>query len=78
VPERIYFARSTDDGRTYSTRVDVSDAPTGVEHCFPAAELEVTSDTMAISHGIHLPDIPPLLHYAERVEVLIWPLRRIL
>ncbi len=35
-PERIYFSRSTDGGRTYSPRVDVSDAPLGVEHCFPA------------------------------------------
>lgn len=43
-----------------------------------SAELKVTSDTMAISHGIHLPDIPPLLHYAELLEVLIWPLRRVL
>ena len=42
------------------------------------AELEVTNDTMAISHGIHLPDTPPLLHYAELLEVLIWPLRRVL
>jgi uncharacterized protein len=43
-----------------------------------SAELEVTSDTMAISHGIHLPEIPPLLHYTERLEVLIWPLQRVL
>ncbi len=43
-----------------------------------SAELEVTSDTMAISHGIHLPDTPPLLHYAGLLEVLIWPLRRVL
>lgn len=35
-PERIYFARSTDDGKTYSARMDVSDAPQGVEHCYPA------------------------------------------
>ncbi len=35
-PERIYFARSTDGGRTFSPRMDVSDAPNGVEHCFPA------------------------------------------
>ncbi len=35
-PERIYFSRSTDGGRTYSPRVDVSDASLGVEHCFPA------------------------------------------
>lgn len=35
-PERIYLVRSTDGGLTYSARVDVSDAPAGVEHCFPA------------------------------------------
>ena len=35
-PERVYFARSTDGGKTFSPRVDVSDAPAGVEHCFPA------------------------------------------
>lgn len=35
-PERIYLVRSTDDGQTYSARIDVSDAPVGVEHCFPA------------------------------------------
>jgi len=35
-PERIFFARSTDDGKTYSPRVEVSTAPDGVEHCFPA------------------------------------------
>lgn len=35
-PERIYFARSVDGGKTFSPRVDVSNAPLGVEHCFPA------------------------------------------
>jgi hypothetical protein len=35
-PERIFFSRSTDDGSTYSPRVQVSDAPNGVEHSFPA------------------------------------------
>ena len=35
-PERIYFAYSTDGGQTFSSRVDVSNAPLGVEHCFPA------------------------------------------
>lgn len=35
-PERIYFARSVDDGKTYSPREDISEAPAGVEHCFPA------------------------------------------
>jgi BNR repeat-like domain len=35
-PERIYFARSTDGGHTYSAPQDVSLAPLGVEHAFPA------------------------------------------
>ncbi|MGZ3608463.1 MAG: YqjF family protein [Ktedonobacteraceae bacterium] len=42
------------------------------------AELEAKKDTMAISHGIHLPHISPLLHYAHQLEVLIWPLKHVL
>lgn len=41
-PERIYLARSTDHGLTFSPAVDVSDAQAGVEHSFPA--LTVGSD----------------------------------
>lgn len=41
------------------------------------AEWEVTRDTMARSHAIPLPDTAPLLHYAHRQEVLIWPLQRL-
>src|SRR5690348_14049168 len=47
-PERIYFAKSTDGGRTYSTRVDVSDAPAGVEHCFPALTVGQTAGYVRI------------------------------
>ncbi len=35
-PERIYFAKSTNYGISYSSRQDVSLAAQGVEHCFPA------------------------------------------
>jgi hypothetical protein len=35
-PERIYFAKSTDGGNTYSAKVDVSLAPAGTHHAFPA------------------------------------------
>ena len=42
------------------------------------AEMEAECNTMTLSHGIHLPpDTPPLLHYALRQDVLIWPLLRI-
>ena len=42
-----------------------------------AAEVEISKNTMALSHKIELPDTAPLLHYAERQEVLIWPLKGI-
>jgi hypothetical protein len=32
---------------------------------------------MTLAHGISLPDTPPLLHYAQRQDVLIWPLRKV-
>jgi hypothetical protein len=35
-PERIYFARSTDGGTTWSAKRDVSAAPAGAAHAFPA------------------------------------------
>jgi hypothetical protein len=35
-PERIYFAKSTDGGNTYSAKVNVSTAPAGTHHNFPA------------------------------------------
>ena len=35
-PERIYFASSTTAGETWSLKADVSRAPLGVEHGFPA------------------------------------------
>lgn len=38
------------------------------------AEIEV--NTMARAAGIDLPDIPPLLHFSRRQDVLIWPLCR--
>lgn len=41
------------------------------------AELETTIDTMALSHGIHLPATQPLLYYSQRLDVLVWPIQRI-
>ena len=42
------------------------------------AEIEMKKDTLPISQDIHLPEIPPLLHYSHRQEVLIWPLKHVL
>jgi uncharacterized protein YqjF (DUF2071 family) len=41
------------------------------------AEAEFEWNTMARAAGITLPDSAPLLHYAERLEVLIWPIGRV-
>jgi hypothetical protein len=35
-PNRIYFARSTDGGASWSARSEVSSAPAGSPHAFPA------------------------------------------
>jgi hypothetical protein len=35
-PERIYFAKSTDAGNTWTAKQDVSTAPQGIHHNFPA------------------------------------------
>jgi len=35
-PERVYFAKSTNSGNTWSAKVDVSTAPAGTHHNFPA------------------------------------------
>lgn len=35
-PERIYFARSTNGGTTWTAKKDVSGAPAGAAHAFPA------------------------------------------
>jgi len=43
-PERVYFARSTDSGLTWSTKVDISQAPQGVHHAFPAIAAGVAGD----------------------------------
>jgi hypothetical protein len=43
-PERIYFARSTDGGATWSAKADVSAAPAGAAHAFPAIAAGAAGD----------------------------------
>jgi uncharacterized protein YqjF (DUF2071 family) len=41
------------------------------------AQADIRINTMAEAAGITLPDTPPLLHYAERVDMLTWYLERV-
>jgi len=43
-PERIFFSKSTDAGETWSPKVDVSTAPLGVNHAFPAIVADAAGD----------------------------------
>jgi hypothetical protein len=43
-PERIYFSKSTDGGNTWTTKADVSLAPAGVHHAFPAIAAGAAGD----------------------------------
>jgi uncharacterized protein len=41
------------------------------------AAAEIEANTVASAAGISLSSVPPLLHFARRLEVLIWPLRKV-
>ncbi len=41
------------------------------------ASTEISVNSMAAAAGISLPHSPPLLHFARRLDVLIWSLRRV-
>lgn len=41
------------------------------------ADAVIRCNTMAAAAGITLPDAPPLLHFSRRLDVLIWPLRKL-
>jgi uncharacterized protein YqjF (DUF2071 family) len=40
-------------------------------------EAEIMDTSLASADGLHLPDTLPLLHYARKQEMLVWPLRRV-
>lgn len=40
------------------------------------AEAEIHENTMAATAGIDLPQIAPLLHFARRIDVIVWPLKK--
>jgi hypothetical protein len=43
-PERVYFARSSDGGNTWSAKQEVSTAPAGTHHAFPALVARASGD----------------------------------
>jgi hypothetical protein len=47
-PERIFFARSEDAGRTWSAAAPLSTAPFGVNHAFPALAVRAGGDVRAL------------------------------
>lgn len=42
--QRIYFSSSTNEGESWSAKTDISNAPLGVEHCFPAITAGAAGD----------------------------------
>lgn len=63
----------TADGRGRIYRGEIHHAPWPLQ---PAAA-EFTTNTMPQAHNIRLPDSAPLLHFARRLDVVVWPLRRV-
>jgi uncharacterized protein YqjF (DUF2071 family) len=65
-----YCLYTTHEGRVY--RGDIHHQPWPLQE----AEAEFETNTVAAAAGIHLPQTQPLLLFARKLEVLIWPLAR--
>jgi uncharacterized protein YqjF (DUF2071 family) len=59
------------DSRGQLSRGDVDHAPWRIY----SAEAELRANSMANAAGLTLPDTPPLLHFSERQDVRVWPIR---
>ena len=66
-----YCLYTIGSGRVY--RAEIHHQPWPLQDA--AAEFEI--NTMATAAGILLPQDAPLLHFSQRLEVLIWPLRQV-
>jgi uncharacterized protein len=53
-------------------RGEIHHAPWPLQDAFA----QISTNSMASAAGIVLPDAQPLLHFAKRLNVVIWPLRR--
>jgi uncharacterized protein len=66
-----YCLYSTHKGKVF--RCEIHHQPWPLQ----CARADIAMNTMASAAGIMLPGIPPLLHFASRLEVLIWPLQTV-
>jgi len=65
-----YCLYTIHDGQVY--RGDIHHLPWPLQD----GQAEFEQNTVAAAAGVTLPAVPPLLHFARRLDVLIWPLRR--
>ena len=66
-----YCLYTVDAGRVF--RAEVHHQPWPLQQ----AEAELEVNNVAAASGISLPSSPPLLHFARKLDVLIWPLQSI-
>jgi uncharacterized protein YqjF (DUF2071 family) len=55
--------------RSIPYRLEIHHLPWPLE----SASAEIVSNTMTDAAGLRLPDAPPLLHFAKRLDVIAWP-----
>jgi len=67
------YALYTTDRQGRVCRGDIHHQPWPLQ----AAEAEIGLNTMTHCHGIELPDTRPLLHFARRLDVVVWWLTRL-
>jgi uncharacterized protein len=64
--ERYCLYAALPDGRTW--RADIHHPPWPLQ----PAVADFERNTMARAHGFELPEVPPLLHFARRQDVVVW------
>lgn len=69
--ERYCLYASTPEGALFRGEIDHAPWP------LQPAEAEIIEDTLALSQGLILPRVAPLLHYAARLDVHAWSLDRL-
>ncbi len=69
--ERYCLYAPASGGRLY--RAEIHHPPWPLQ----PAEASIEQNTMAAAQGVRLPADPPLLHFARRLDVFVWPPKRL-